>query len=145
ISTATASLGRGGAAHADGETVRADIDLAVRQATGLTRSLLAYARRENIAPALVSVDELVTSSMPLLRQVVGSGLELTLALATTEERVVIDDTQLRQVLINLVGNAADATRGFGRQVRVSTGLVVLESDQARARGLIAEGPFVVLC
>ena len=145
ISTAAASLGRGGAAQADDEAARADIDLAVRQATGLTRSLLAYARRENIAPAMISVDEVVTSSIPLLRQIVGSDLELTLALATAEERVVIDSTQLRQVLINLVGNAADATRGYGRQVRISTGLVVLESDEARMRGLIAEGTFLVLC
>ena len=116
----------------------------MRQATGLTRSLLAYARRETIAPTLLSVDELVTSALPLVRQIVGADLELSVALDTPAERVVIDGTQLRQVLLNLVGNAVDATRGFGRHVRVSTGLVVLEADQARDRGLVTEGTFLVL-
>jgi PAS domain S-box-containing protein len=123
----------------------ADIEAAVRQATGLTRSLLAYARRETIAPTLLSVDETVTSSMPFLRQIVGSDLELSVALDTASERVVMDATQLRQVVLNLVGNAVDATRGYGHHVRVSTGLVVMEADQARNRGLFSEGTFLVLC
>jgi PAS domain S-box-containing protein len=146
ISTAAASMGRhrGGGSDADDASAREDIDAAVRQATGLTRSLLAYARRETITPTLLSVDDLVTSSTTLLRQIVGSDLELSVALGTSSERVLMDGTQMRQVLLNLVGNAVDATRGFGRQVRVTTSLVVLESDQARTRGLVAEGTFLVL-
>ena len=130
--------------HTHDPSALADIDAAVRQATGLTRSLLAYARRQPIVPKLLSVDQLVTSALPLLRQIVGSELELSVSLDTASEKVVIDATQLRQVLLNLVGNAVDATRGFGHGVRVSTGLETIEPDQARARGLIAEGTFLVL-
>ena len=83
-------------------------------------------------------------TLPLLAKLVGPGLRLSADLYAPRARVVIDGTQLRQVLLNLVGNAADATRGHGSQVRVSTHLVVLEADQARARGLIAEGTFLVL-
>jgi len=142
ISTATASLDK----RSDPDETAAvdDIEAAVRQATGLTRSLLAYARRETIAPTLLSVDELVTSALPLLRQIVGNEIELKVSLDTAAERVVIDGTQLRQVILNLVGNAIDATRGFGHCVRVSTGLVVMEADQARNRGLFSEGTFLVL-
>ncbi len=130
--------------HTHDPSALADIDAAVRQAAGLTRSLLAYARRQPIVPTLLSVDQLVMATLPLLRQIVGSELELSVALDTASEKVVIDGTQLRQVLLNLVGNAVDATRGFGHGVRVSTGLETIEPDQARARGLIAEGTFLVL-
>ncbi len=142
ISASTASLPK--PADESEAAAIADIEAAVRQATGLTRSLLAYARRETIAPTMLSVDELVTSVLPLLRQIVGSDLELSVSLDTASDRVVIDGTQLRQVVLNLVGNAVDATRGFGHCVRVSTGLVVMEADQARSRGLFTEGTFLVL-
>jgi len=142
ISASTASLSK--LSRPADATAIIDIEAAVRQATGLTRSLLAYARRETIAPTLLSVDELVIAAVPLLRQIVGADLDLSVSLDTASERVVIDGTQLRQVLLNLVGNAVDATRGFGHHVRVSTGLVVLEGDQSRARGLITEGTFLVL-
>ena len=142
ISASTASLA--GPSDPTAAAAIADIESAVRQATGLTRSLLAYARRETIAPTLLSVDELIMSVMPLLRQIVGSDIELSVSLDTAAERVVIDGTQLRQVLLNLVGNAVDATRGFGHSVRVSTGLVMMEADQARNRGLFSEGTFLVL-
>ena len=137
INTATASLGKP-ADEAKADAI-ADIEAAVRQATGLTRSLLAYARRETIAPTLLSVDEVVTAALPLLRQIVGSDIDLSVSLDTASERVVIDSTQLRQVLLNLVGNAVDATRGFGHCVRVSTGLVVMEADQAATAACSARG------
>ena len=123
---------------------RHQIDLAVEQATGLTGSLLTYARHETIAPVLLSVDQLIAPMQPVLAALAGSRVTLSLELTAPDAQVVIDPTQLRQVVTNLVGNAADATRGCGHLVRVSTNLVTLELDQARAQGLISEGTFLVL-
>ena len=123
---------------------RRQIDLAVDQATGLTGSLLAYARHETIAPILLSVDQVIAPMQPVLAALAGSRVALSLDLTAPDAQVVIDPTQLRQVVTNLVGNAADATRGRGHLVRVSTNLVTLELDQARAQDLISEGTFLVL-
>jgi two-component system cell cycle sensor histidine kinase/response regulator CckA len=123
---------------------RAEINFAIEQGTGLTRSLLAYARHEEIAPVLASIDELVAAMVPMLETLATPRIQLTHELDASEARVVIDRTQLRQVLINLVSNAVDATLGHGGHIRVSTTLVVLEADQARAQGLMAEGTFLLL-
>ena len=127
-----------------GQIAREEIDFAIDQATALTKSLLSYARHEPIAPVLLSVDEVVASTLPMLGTLTGPQIEFRRDLDAPSASVVIDPTQLRQVLINLVTNAADATRGYGTMIRVSTNLVVLEADQARAKGLIAEGMFLVL-
>jgi two-component system cell cycle sensor histidine kinase/response regulator CckA len=142
---AHAALGDGEGDHDPrSAAARAEINLAIEQATGLTRSLLAYARREEIAPVLLSIDELITAALPMLETLVTTEITLTHDLNAAAARVVIDKTQLRQVLINLVANAADATRGHGSHIRVATQLIVLEADQARAKDLIAEGTFLLL-
>jgi two-component system cell cycle sensor histidine kinase/response regulator CckA len=123
---------------------RHQIDLAVDQATGLTRSLLAYARHETIAPTLLNADQVIAPMQPVLAALAGSGITLSLEMTAPDVQVVIDATQLRQVVTNLVGNAAEATRGCGHMVRVRTSLVTLELDQARAQDLISEGTFLVL-
>src|SRR6185295_19325472 len=101
-------------------------------------------RREEITPTILSVDALVHGTEPLLRKLAGHDVRLSVALAVPQAEVVIDAAQLRQAVLNLVGNAVEATSGHGSQVRVATNLVVLESDEARARGLVAEGTFLVL-
>jgi PAS domain S-box-containing protein len=121
-----------------------DIQLAVTQAAGLTRALLAYARRENIHPTLVVADGVVESTLPMLAKLLVPGLEFSSQLGAAGARIVVEPAQLRQVLMNLVGNAVDATRGFGTAIRLTTELVTLEAEQARARGLPAEGTFWVV-
>jgi two-component system cell cycle sensor histidine kinase/response regulator CckA len=106
--------------------------------------VLAYARPETITPILVSVDEVIAPLQPVLAARAGSRVRLSLELTAPEVQVVIDPTQLRQVVTNLVANAADATAGSGHQVRVGTNMVTLELDQARAQDLISEGTFLVL-
>lgn len=129
---------------AEATQARAQILEAVGQARSLTRALLAYARRETIAPTLVRVDELITNSAVLFERMVGRGVTLTLVAGAKGAEVVMDPSQLRQLIANLVVNAADATRGHGNQVRLSTAVVLMEADQARAKGLASEGDFVIL-
>jgi two-component system, cell cycle sensor histidine kinase and response regulator CckA len=121
-----------------------DISAAVRQAAELTRALLAYARREPIRPVSLMVDYLVQETLPMLTKLVPAGLRLTHELDAGDVRVLIDPTQLRQIVMNLVGNAVDATRGHGTSIRVSTAVVALAAEQTRAHGLTDEGTFVLL-
>jgi two-component system cell cycle sensor histidine kinase/response regulator CckA len=142
ISGATDSLAR--SVRASDAQPLEDIQLAVTQAAGLTRALLAYARREKINPTLVAADSIVEGTLPMLQKLVAPRLELSSALDAPDAKIVIDTAQLRQVLMNLVGNAVDATLGHGSGVRITTCLVTLEAEQVRTRGLAKEGTFWLL-
>jgi two-component system, cell cycle sensor histidine kinase and response regulator CckA len=128
----------------DREPALADIRTAVQQALELTRALLSYARRESVHPTVLSVDAVVTAALPMLTRLLRDGLALTHQLSAPDARVLVDPAQLRQILMNLVGNAVDATAGSGSTVRIATQLVVLEPDEAHARGLADGGTFVRL-
>ncbi len=128
----------------DFEAAVADIRAAVQQALELTRALLSYARREPVHPTLLVVDSVVASALPMLTRLLRDDLTLTHRLAASAAQVLIDPAQLRQVLMNLVGNAVDAAAGAGTTVRISTELVVLDRDEAHARGLAEGGTFLKL-
>jgi PAS domain S-box-containing protein len=130
--------------HAEKAEAARDIQTAVRQAAELTRALLAYARREPIRPLSFAIDGLIEETWPVLAKLAQPGLILARNLDASEAHVTVDPTQLRQVVMNLVGNAMDATAGHGTTVWVSTCVVAFDLEQARAHGFGAEGSFVVL-
>jgi len=120
------------------------LEQAIGQATELTRSLLLYGRREPGRAELFSIDELVRDARPLLEALAGRELHLSLSLHGADACVLFDRARVRQALLNLVGNAADATLGHGTGVRVSTHVELLTESAARTRGAAVGGSFVVL-
>jgi two-component system, cell cycle sensor histidine kinase and response regulator CckA len=125
-------------------TILEDTRSAVEQATQLTSSLLTYARREKATPTRLDPDDLIRRILPMLVSLVGSKATLSHELGASNARLVMDPTQFRQVLLNLVGNAAEAVRGTGSHIRITTRLAALEEAEARAHGLTTAGGFFVL-
>ena len=120
------------------------LEQAIEQATELTRSLLLYGRQELERSELFSADELVREARPLLEALAGRDLQVSLSLHAPGAQVTFDRARVRQALLNLVGNAADATRGHGGSIRVATHVELLQETDARTRGAAVGGSFVVL-
>lgn len=116
----------------------------LQQAEDLTRSLLVYSRKEPVSPSAVDVDGLIEELAPLLSAFNRQKLELKMSLKAPQAEVVIDPSQLRQMLINLVGNALEATAGYGKQVCVSTSVERCDETFARRHGATRGGAFVVV-
>lgn len=92
----------------------AAISRAVESGTKLTRQLLAFSRRQPLAPEVVQVRAVLSAMMELLGTIVSRRIELTVAIANDLPCVKVDPAELELAVINLVINARDAIRGRGR-------------------------------
>jgi signal transduction histidine kinase/CheY-like chemotaxis protein len=91
------------------------ISQAATSATELVRQLLAFSRREALKPKVIDIAQLVGSMQKLLQRTVGPQIELAIE-TSRAPYVLIDPSQLEQILMNLVVNARDAITGRGRVV-----------------------------
>ena len=93
-----------------------EIRAAALRATELTRQLLAFARRQVIAPVPLDLNGVLHSSERLLRRLLGEDIDLVVRPQDGLWRVKADAGQLEQVVINLAVNARDAMPSGGRLV-----------------------------
>ncbi len=108
-----------------------EIRMAGEQGAALTQQLLAIARKQVPQPRPVLLNDVVASSENLIRRLVGEHIELVTGLAPNLGAVQADQTQLRQVLLNLVLNARDAMPHGGR-ITVATSSATFPRNRQRA-------------
>jgi len=85
-----------------------------RRSADLTKQLLAFARRQTIAPSLLDLNTAVPAMLRMLRRLLGEDIELVWLPGPGPMVVTMDPSQLDQILINLAVNARDAITGAGR-------------------------------
>jgi len=86
----------------------------VHRAAGLTRRLLAFARRQRLQPTPVDPDGLIAGMADLIRRTVGPGIRVELNLRDGAWGVLCDLNELESTLLNLCINARDAMPDGGR-------------------------------
>ena len=106
---------------------------AAERGAKLTGQLLAFARRQHLAPRVVSLNELVSGMGDLLLQTIGAAIQIETLLEEDLWPVLIDPTQLELVLLNLAINSRDAMPHGGR-LTVGT-KNISASDPARPASL----------
>jgi len=98
----------------------AEIEEAANRAADLCRQMLAYAGRASTERGILDLSEVVQSMLRLLQVAMPKHVELVLELDREPVLVEGDATQLRQIVMNLVGNAAEAIGEARGRVRVAT-------------------------
>ena len=116
---------------------------AASRATGVTRQLLAFSRKQMLQPRWLDPNRLVGELEKMLRALIGEHIELTCALAPGAATIRADHHQLTQVLLNLAINARDAMPGGGR-LRLETADIILDDQQARRLEGLRPGPYLTL-
>lgn len=124
---------------------------AAQRATEVTRSLLAVARKQPLAPRLLNIREVITEMMPLIRQSVGSQVAVTeyhcaQCPPSNCERCVlasVDPAGLSNAILNLVINARDAMPRGGRLL-ISTDVRAFAAAEVGQVPELAPGCYVVV-
>ncbi|MGJ5181532.1 PAS domain S-box protein [Bradyrhizobium oligotrophicum] len=112
----------------------------VERASKLTAQLLAFARRQPLMPQVFNVCEQVESVVQLIRPLVGSRIQIELAVTESRLFTLADIAQFQTALINLAVNARDAMNGEGRlviSVRSTEAIPALRGQVARPGAFIA--------
>jgi len=97
-----------------------EIRTAAERSADLTRQLLAFARRQAIAPKVLDLNETVAGLLNMLRRLIGENIQLGWQPGADLWPVKMDTSQLDQILTNLCVNARDAIAGVGK-VFIETG------------------------
>ncbi len=119
-----------------------EIVSAARRGAQVTRSLLAFSRRQDLELHRLDVSDLVRRAEGLLRSTLGPRVELRLRLGTEPLQVLGDGVQLELVLLNLASNARDAL-GPGGQVEVTASRVDVAAGGG-PRGGLRPGAYAAL-
>jgi PAS domain S-box-containing protein len=124
---------------------RASVDqvlAAAERAAGLTRSLLAFSRKQVMNPHQVDLNAIVRHVEHFLRRVIGEDITLSSELYGEELYVLADSSQIEQILMNLATNARDAMPNGGT-LSISTQVVELDPVMAGS-GCCTPGRYALL-
>jgi len=90
------------------------IQYAAERSATLTRQLLAFARKQTVAPKVVDINEAVAGMLNMLRRLIGEDIDLLWCPAENLPPIKVDPAQIDQLLANLCVNARDAIEGVGK-------------------------------
>ncbi len=107
---------------------------AAERSTDLTRQLLAFARRQPIAPRLLDLNDTVSGMLNMLRRLLGENIELDWRPGSGLGTVKLDPSQVDQILANLCVNSRDAVFAVSRVGRIVIATRNTELDAAYCAG-----------
>ena len=87
---------------------------AANRSAGITRQLLAFARRQTVTPMVMDLNDTVEGMLRMLRRLIGEDIDLQWLPEDGLWPLKIDPSQVNQILANLLVNARDAIGGVGK-------------------------------
>ena len=113
-----------------------EIRRAAERSADITRQLLAFARKQTVAPRVIDLNRTIEGMLKMLRRLIGEDINLAWTPGENLWPVKIDPSQIDQILANLCVNARDAIAGVG-DLRVETrNAIVSEEFCATHRGFV---------
>jgi len=116
---------------------------AADRASSLTRQLLAFSRKQMLAPKMVNLNSIVTENLKMLTRMIGEDIDLVMVPTTNLWPVRADSGQIEQVIMNLAVNARDAMPSGGK-LTLETSNVSLDEDYARFHAPLRPGDYVTI-
>lgn len=104
-----------------------EILTAVKRSTDITKQLLAFARRQPIAPKILDLNNTIENMIKMIKRLIGEDIDLAWLPGEGVWPVKIDPSQIDQIIVNLCINARDAIENVGK-VTIETKNVIFNED-----------------
>jgi two-component system, cell cycle sensor histidine kinase and response regulator CckA len=120
-----------------------EIKKAAHRSAELTRQLLAFARRQTIAPRVLNLNSTIAGSLNMLQRLIGEDIDLAWMPGHNLWPVHVDPAQIDQILANLAVNARDAIDKQGK-ITIETENAVFDKEYCEHHQGYTEGKYVML-
>jgi nitrogen-specific signal transduction histidine kinase len=114
-----------------------------QRAAQLTKSLLAFGRKQTIISQPVTLNSIIERTAKLLQRLIREDIELRMVLSDEDTTIMADSVQIEQVLMNLATNSRDAMPQGG-VLTVATAVVRLEKELVGSHGTVPPGTYIRL-
>ena len=115
----------------------------VSRGAKLASQLLAFGRRQPLAPKVVNLGRFIRGLDDLLRRALGDGVEIETVVSGGLWNTLVDPSQVENALLNLAINARDAMSGHGR-LTIEAGNAALTDEYSAQHGDVKPGQYVML-
>lgn len=119
------------------------IHTAAERSADLTRQLLAFARKQTIAPQVLDLNATVRGMLDMLRRLIGEDIDLAWMPGADAGRVRMDPSQIDQILANLCVNARDAIADTGK-ITIETGVATFDDRYCATHAGYVPGDYALL-
>ena len=115
----------------------------VARGSRLASQLLAFGRRQPLAPKVIDLGKLIRGMDEMLRRALGETIEIESVVAGGLWNTLVDPGNVENALLNLAINARDAMEGSGK-LTIEAGNAILDSTYARLHPDVTPGRYVML-
>jgi CheY-like chemotaxis protein/two-component sensor histidine kinase len=120
-----------------------EVQNAADRASTLTSQLLAFSRKQVIAPRAQSLNDIIEGARRMLRRIIGEDVELEAILSPALPLVKVDSSQIDQILVNLAVNARDAMPEGGK-LTLETQAITADEMYCRLHSGMKPGTYAML-
>ena len=116
---------------------------AANRSADIVRQLLAFSRKQTIAPKVLDLNRTVAGMLAMLQRLIGEDIDLAWLPSPDLSPIKMDPAQIDQILVNLCVNARDAIAGIGK-ITIETSTARLDAADCAQNTDARAGEYAVL-